>query len=236
MDRYGLPNDYVTNPEVTVSTAPGQIYWTPRRIALSGLYQSHVYRWAAELVSRQALRRVLDVGCGPATKLNRMIAPLAETVVGVDQASAIEYCQKTHQHGAYFVDDFAHPTFEDREPFDLIICCDVVEHLEDPDSLLGYLRSFGNSSSLYLISTPAREKLRGENVRFSANPAHVREWSTNEFLWYLAQHGFVVRESRLLPPIAVWPPSLVSLRLALRQLPVGKHWRHNHAVLCTLKN
>ena len=64
-------------------------YWAPWRIADSAKWQYHVYRWAAELVTRSGLSSVLDVGCGVCTKLSQHLVPVCSDVVAMDQRSAL---------------------------------------------------------------------------------------------------------------------------------------------------
>src|SRR5215813_13981991 len=65
-------------------------------------YQPDVYSLAQCLASGGA-KRIIDVGCGKAEKLQ----PLADRfdIIGVDFGANIEYCKKTHRFGRWIAHD-----------------------------------------------------------------------------------------------------------------------------------
>jgi SAM-dependent methyltransferase len=178
----------------------GGEYWNDDRVAASARYQWHVYAWAARLVRERGVRSVLDVGCGPGVKLDRLIAPVCGDIRGIDQQSAVAAARRLGSRGEYRVVDLerAGPGPVDRS-FGLVICADVVEHLLDPDPAMEMMAGFCGPDSLVLLSTPDRARLRGRGCMASPKPEHVREWSTPEFLRFLSSRNFEVLEYRLLP-------------------------------------
>jgi 2-polyprenyl-3-methyl-5-hydroxy-6-metoxy-1,4-benzoquinol methylase len=78
------------------------------------------------------------------------------------------------------------PLSESAPGFDLLICADVIEHLVDPDELLGFIER--SKPKFAIVSTPNRDNLL---ECFAAGPprntCHVREWSSAEFAEYLGQ-------------------------------------------------
>lgn len=231
MDKYFLPDDYQENTVNLTREVDGVVYWTPRIIRRGGLYQKDVYRWAGQLVRARGLKSVMDVGCGPATKLNRFITPLILDVVGVDQESAISYCRATYKRGTYLVDDLGNPSSSFDRTFDLIICCDVIEHLENPVVVLDYIKRHARPDTLILISTPDRDRTRGKTCRTSPTPAHIREWSKEEFVKFLKHYGFLIEETRFLAPVSWFPPNLIAPLHFVRQMRRTGIWRYNLAVL-----
>ena len=229
--HYEIRSDYRINTEIHTIDTSTNTYWTGERIKRAALYQWHVYTWARDLVEERGLSVVVDVGCGPAVKLNELIAPCASEIFGIDQPSIVEFCKRTYSKGTYLADDFESPSVElPREP-DLIICCDVIEHLLSPDALVGYLKRLAGTDTLILISTPDRDRLRGPDATECPNPAHIREWSSPEFHRYLASSGLEVLEQRHSPPLRT-TPSRLFLRHFMRQLRPGRSWQCNNAVLC----
>jgi len=174
-------------------------YWSPWRISQSGKYQSHVYDWAERLIRRAGFTRVLDVGCGVATKLERSIAPTGATIVGIDQPSAVANCNRLDRTGTFLEVDLEKPSFEPDEPFDLVIFADVVEHLVNPAPAMAMIQRVVARDGLVLISTPERNRRRGRTCRKSEKPEHVREWAQNEFVRFVKSCGFCVHASRLMP-------------------------------------
>lgn len=226
MAKYGIDDRYREN----VIQRGGQYEWTPTRVQYSASYQWQIYRWAAELVRERGLRTVVDVGCGPGIKLNELIAPVAERVIGIDQVSSVDYCKRTYERGSYLVDDLENPTLALGLVPDLVLCIDVIEHLTDPDGLLRYFRQLAGEATLFLVSTPDRERLRGRDSWSSPNPDHVREWTARELANYLEQNGFAIVEHKHFPPVRM-RPNLITAAHFVRQLLPGRSWLSNQAVL-----
>ena len=164
-------------------------YWSEARVRASGRYQRHVYAWAAELVRSRGLKSVLDLGCGPCVKLMELIAPVCADVEGADQASAIGVARG---RGAGMplreIDLERCAGVEAWRRFDLIVCADVVEHLLDPDPMLGLIGRLSHEGTLVVMSTPDRARLRGRGCMASEKPEHVREWAEGELVG--APRGF----------------------------------------------
>ena len=87
---------------------------------------------------------------------------------------------------------------------DLIVACEVFEHLENPRRAL---EAILKACPGYLIASVPREPLwrmlnmaRGKYLSDMGNtPGHLQNWSMNEFVEFLAEKFEVVRVSRPLP-------------------------------------
>ena len=87
---------------------------------------------------------------------------------------------------------------------DLIVCCEVLEHVERPAEALAALRRL--NAPAYILSVP-REPLwrvlnlvRGKYVAALGNtPGHLNHWSQRSFLKFLTRGGFQVE--RCLQPL-----------------------------------
>ena len=89
-DNYCIRADYVVRtPNRTVAPESGAAYWSPRQIHMAKFYQYGVYQCGRELIVRHGLKNVLDIGCGPATKLAELIAPVCPNIVGLDEPGVI---------------------------------------------------------------------------------------------------------------------------------------------------
>lgn len=200
---YGIKASYRPNAAViTHDDLSGQTYWNEARLDLSRSYQYPVYMLAKDLILRTGARRVVDVGCGVATKLELLHRQLPTVeFVGIDQPNAIAFCQQRYRFGRWLVDDLERPHADlSGLAGDLVICSDVIEHLGDPDVLLRYLKLCVRPGGAILLSTPERDALRGRACTSSPNKYHVREWNGTELRTYLEQSGFrVVRQWLQLP-------------------------------------
>lgn len=233
-DNFCIRPDYVPNKENRTLEVDGIEFWESRRISKSLLYQWHVYQYAQTLIRTKHLRSVLDIGCGPATKLISMIEPNAPLVVGIDQPTTIEFCRRKYATGEFYSDNFEAPTLKLDHRFDLIICSDVIEHLEQPDQLLSYIQRFATPNSLILISTPDRARTWGEDCLYSPKPEHIREWTGKEFADYLCSRGFDIVEHRHFPPVKTAANKLFAIHV-IHQLLKRQPYRYNQAVLCKIK-
>jgi SAM-dependent methyltransferase len=212
----------------------GECYWTPWRIKESGRYQYHVYRWAANIIRRAKLDRVLDVGCGVATKLEAHLAPTGAQLVGLDQPSAVRVCRELARPGEFVAVDLERPIYVPDAPFDLIICADVVEHLVDPDPMLDLISQCLAPGGLVIISTPDRARERGRDCCRSEKPEHVREWARHEFVDFLRSRRFTVHASRLFPKDDAPPHRASAAELAYRLRLAPRSPLGCHAVLASI--
>ncbi|MCX7552939.1 methyltransferase domain-containing protein [Marinicella sp. S1101] len=91
-----------------------------------------------------------------------------------------------------------------EEKADLVVCCEVLEHLEHPELALKIMASL--NADYYLFSVP-REPLwrilnfmRGKYMKDWGNtPDHCNHWSTRKFEAFVAQHLEVLKVNQPLP-------------------------------------
>lgn len=198
-DRYFLPAAYVPNPAATFDGECG-CYWDPVRLSNSLAYQAAVYEWALKLIRAKGIRCFADVGCGSAAKLAKLHQAVSGVEFwGLDQPNSIKLCRSSHDFGNWFPINLERPEQLPDQKFDLIISSDVIEHLENPDILLGVIRRMSHENTLVLLSTPDRVKLRGPHCMSPPHTYHVREWSQHEFATYLRSRQCVILEHRILP-------------------------------------
>lgn len=207
-------------------------YWTDERVRTSAAFQYHVYAWAARIIGERALASLLDIGCGPGTKLASLIAPVCDDIEGIDQPAGVAAAERLGAPGTYRSVDLETPEVAPWRAFDLVLSADVIEHLLDPDPMLDLIRACCHAGSLVLLSTPCRARLHGRGCMASNKPEHVREWASGEFVRYLESRGFVVEAQRFFPaadePIGA---GLTRERLfTLGQAATSPH--RCHAVLC----
>ncbi|MAM33766.1 MAG: hypothetical protein CMH28_01685 [Micavibrio sp.] len=234
-ETYGLPADYEPNETLeTMDAVSGKDYWDANRTRQAFLYQYYVYVYAAELAEKRDIKTIMDVGCGPAPKL-RLVHnknPKAH-IIGVDQPSAIEYCQSTYNYGTWVVDDFENPKEDmDLPKADLIISSDVIEHLMNPDKLLDYARLKLADDGVILFSTPDRARMTHEDQKTPDNPHHIREWTYRELEDYFVSRGFEVVEH-----FHQWPLRLVPSKALVRKIiskifkGEPRKWKYNQVIV-----
>jgi len=87
---------------------------------------------------------------------------------------------------------------------DLIVCCEVLEHLEDPEEGLSTLQSIVNRN---LILSVPREPLwsilnlvRGKYLKELGNtPGHIQRWSKNSFVELVSKYFYVLELKTPIP-------------------------------------
>lgn len=232
-DAYYLPSDYRANPVVaTREDSRGAVYWNSRRIKKARYYQYGVYRLAANMVQREEYKSILDVGCGVGLKLAQLHERLPDVdIIGVDQTVPIEYCRSHYSFGTWIADDLENPcTSSEGISADVVISADVIEHLENPDFLLDYVRQRIAPGGIAILSTPARDVLHGAQRREPGQPYHVREWTQDEFASYLHSRGFRILAHRLSAPVRVGL-NLLWVSEWLNQVLRRRPFRYNQVVV-----
>ena len=150
-------------------------------------YQLPVYLHALGLMKKHGLKTVIDIGCGSGYKL---ITYLGEyDTIGLEAAKTVDFLKGKYPGRKWQVSDFA----SQQRGADLIICSDVIEHLENPDELLDFLKTL--DFRFLVLSTPGRDiKVRPWRRRRwfgpPKHPYHFREWTFRELADYIGGHGF----------------------------------------------
>lgn len=234
--RYCIRDDYVENSAVsTMDHLSGVQYWNAARVKASSYFQYDVYRYVERLAIRLKACTLVDVGCGVGTKLVRINAKIPSlNIYGIDQPSAIEYCRANYAFGTWIADDFENPGDIER-PVDpeIIVCSDVIEHVADPDRLIEYIKSISGRDTRVVISTPERDRMRGEDCTHCPHPQHVREWNAAEFRAYLESQSFIIVESFFVPPYKL-NLNPIFLRYELQRLISGLPRANNQVALLRL--
>ncbi|MBI4084849.1 MAG: class I SAM-dependent methyltransferase [Candidatus Levybacteria bacterium] len=127
---------------------------------------------------------ILDVGCGEGFTLERLKErKIGKKLTGVDFLNrAIEIGKKERPDLDLRVGNIYDIPFKDNS-FDLCICSEVLEHIEDPEKGLSELVRV--SKKYCLLSVPnepffmASNFLRGKNwSRFGNDIEHIQHWTT----------------------------------------------------------
>jgi SAM-dependent methyltransferase len=130
------------------------------------------YHWAATLTGG---KRVLDAGCGAAYGSALLAEAGAAEVVGVDIAGPVLASVRPGMPRGVRLEegDLANLRFEDGF-FDLVVCFEVIEHVDDFDGVLDELARVLAEDGALAISSPNR------NVSIPGNPHHRHEFVPEE--------------------------------------------------------
>jgi ubiquinone/menaquinone biosynthesis C-methylase UbiE len=148
---------------------------------------------------------ILDVGCGEGFTLLRLKDEnIGKKLSGIDNSDrAISYGKKNFPFLHIKKGDVYKLPFKDNS-FDLVLCMEVLEHLDNPIEALIELRRV--SRKYVLLSVPNeplftyQRFLRGQNMKkFGSHPEHVQHWSTKAFKRLVSEFMHVIDSETPLP-------------------------------------
>jgi len=160
------------NSELASSTrgVPGRNVTEPAQQRLIEVEQVSRYLWAAQAANS---RTVLDAGCGTGYGSRLLAEGGAREVTGVDLAGAVLGMARPEMPRAVrLVDgDLRKLEFED-DRFELVVCFEVIEYVDEPLTVLDELLRVLAPGGLLLISIPSRDAYKPGNpyelARFAA--------------------------------------------------------------------
>jgi len=187
-ENYYIKKGYKCNPPYDISN---NIY--DDTIENADRYQIAVYKKAAAIIKNNNLKSCLDIGCGYGRKLVKYIYPVCPDITGIDEEHSINYCKTNNSVGKWTELDIEKSENLLNRKFDLIIAADVIEHLNNPDTLVKLIKNHTHSNTYIIISTPERDYRRGKN-NFGPpqNKYHIREWNSAELIRNLRDRGFII--------------------------------------------
>jgi SAM-dependent methyltransferase len=160
-----------------------------------------------ELVRQTGAQEIHEVGCGEG-HLSMLLAAYGLRVRGCDLSpGAIAAArQRSRRQGLDIPFEIAnlYDLLPERHGAPLVLCCEVLEHVPDPERALAVLKALARP---YLIVSVPREPLwrvlnlaRGRYWRALGNtPGHLQHWSAPAFLSLLQDHLEVVELRTPLP-------------------------------------
>jgi hypothetical protein len=151
-------------------------------------WQKEVYLLAASIAKEQGYSSVIDLGCGSAFKLIQYLG-FCRTI-GIETNKTYHWLQHRYPERNWLL-------YEDADPAqlqaDLVICADVIEHMENPDTLMQFIQTI--PAQRIILSTPERDKKKNSiNFGPPENPYHYREWNADEFRKFVS--GWFVIEDQ----------------------------------------
>ena len=179
------------------------------RIAVNPVRLDYLNRVLPKLGIKPEGLRALDVGSGGGY-LSEELARLGFEVSGVDPALASVAAAQSHAHETgleidYRVAQAEILPFPDGS-FDLVTCCDVLEHVQELDRTLSEIARVLKPGGIFLYDTINRSLMTWLGVIFVAQefpltrffPPDTHDWSMfikpNELVDLLLQHGIANRE------------------------------------------
>lgn len=173
-----------------------------------------------KLVSKVRPNTIFEVGCGEG-QIAIMLACKNYRVKAIDICEgSLEYA--IHISNELHLDiDYSTGSVYDLDKTtdaDLVLCCEVLEHLEYPEEALGNLKLL--AAPYYIFSVP-NEPLwrvlnffRGKYIEdFGNTPGHINHWTSSQFIKLISKYFDVVEFKAPIP----WTLVLCKLKVATEQ-------------------
>lgn len=140
---------------------------------------------------------ILEAGCGEGyvtAFLNYKFGSTSSIEAFDISEKVIEEAKKQNNHITFWVGDIYQISPASQNKYDLLVCSEVLEHLEEPERALKELLRVCKG---YLILSVPREPiwrflnmLRGKYIRdFGNTPGHVQHWSAGNFKRFVEENG-----------------------------------------------
>ncbi len=148
---------------------------------------------------------ILDVGAGEGFTLETLrINHAAKKLEGIEYMDdAITLGKKLHPQIAIKKGNIYELPYK-ANSFDVIICTEVLEHLEDPKKALIELKRV--TKKYIIISVPneplftIQRIMRGKNImKLGAHPEHIQHWSSGAFEKFVSSQITIVDSKTPLP-------------------------------------
>lgn len=173
-----------------MSTEPGtanhQKYTEGAQNPIVRRLMNRLFGRVREAMSGVEAATYLDAGCGEGHSLEALKDVVPADVTGFDlNPEVVAYSQARHPNAKLSVQDIYDLPYDD-DAFDLILCMEVLEHLDTPGRALSELARVG--SGTIVLSVPfepwfqlgnlARGKYRDH---WGNHPEHVQHWGLRTF-------------------------------------------------------
>ena len=160
--------------------------------------------------------RICDVGCGTGWLANCL--SVFGSVTGIDLSQeAIEIARLRWPHINFYSNDIM--TLVDRQEFDVIVCSEVIEHIENKNNFVELVSRLLTDDGFIVLSCPNSDiqKYFGSDLP-SQQPIEL--WPTREELQALFLSNFVVMQHFTKMPIVPRSPAFMQKSHKYRY-----HWR-----------
>lgn len=159
----------------------------------------------SELVQPLPVERCLEVGCGEGWLMRHLKEMRKEMVIwGSDISEGIVKVAADMHRGCSLIAASVESLPFETGAFDLVVACEILEHVVRPHEALAEIERVTNS---YVLVSVPREPiwrllnlLRGTYIsRWGNTPGHINHWSCQEFIRLLESHLTVLRIKTPLP-------------------------------------
>ncbi|MEE4208812.1 MAG: methyltransferase domain-containing protein [Parvularcula sp.] len=125
-------------------------------------------------------KSILDIGCGPGFVLSRLTQSSSPSrIVGVDFSNvALKHASALLPFGEFMIHDIYSPL---DQTFDIVLCTEVLEHLEDPESGLRTVLGSVGAGGRAIITVP--------DGRLDQSGFHINFWSPESWRLFIERRS-----------------------------------------------
>jgi SAM-dependent methyltransferase len=195
--------------DATVIQPAGNFYdkYRTRNPVARWLMSGFLKAFDGTIALTQGCKRAIEIGCGEG-ELSIRLARAGIAVEGCDIAPEAVTEARARAQAAGLEIPFVECAIQDAAgrfaPAELVVCCEVLEHLDDPHAALDILHSL--STRYVLVSVPREPLWRVLNLArmryitdLGNTPGHVKHWSRRRFVQMLTTRFDIVTVKSPLP-------------------------------------
>lgn len=164
---------------------------------------NNFYSTLLSLIKPLNPKTVLDAGCGEGFTLNKlMLNKIGQNIEGVEYSKeAIDLGNKLFPKAKIKQGSIYELPYKDRS-FDLVVCTEVLEHLENPAKALKEIVRVSKKN--LIISVPNEpffmlgNFIRGKNLsKLGNDPGHINHWTFISFTNFIKNNNLKILKTKL---------------------------------------
>lgn len=180
----------------TISTSNHEKYVDGRKNPVVAALMDRLFAAVSARVSAFAPQSLLDAGCGEGHALEYVKGLQLTRYVGVDaNLDCVTWCRERFPEHTFSRESVLALPFGNAE-FDVVLCMEVLEHLEDPTAAL---RELARVARVGVVLTVPWEPVfqagnlaRGKYLPTIGNhPEHIQHWGRRSFPRWIASTGLL---------------------------------------------
>lgn len=163
----------------------------------------HFYSEFISMIEPLKPNKILDAGCGEGFSLNK----LKENNIG-KKLEGLEYSKTAINLGEKVFPQInikrgsVYDIPYKRDSFDIVVCTEVLEHLEDTKKALSEIMRVSRKYAIFSVPNEPffmlSNLLRGKNLkRFGNDEGHLNHWTIYSFQKLLNKNGFKIKKLKL---------------------------------------
>lgn len=167
--------------------------WTKWTHITNGPSARHRIRLIFKLIKKHNLHgTILDIGCGEGNFLKKMGSEYNELYgIDISKAALDNISPVVKDNITFLIGDISKRDSLPPMKFDVIICSEVLEHIENDAVAIENLNELLNSSGYLIVTVPYKHKYWTKHDEFSG---HFRRYEFDEIINKLKTNGFSIIE------------------------------------------